>query len=151
MYETCPLSSTNFHLFSPKSKTSVFVCTRASWVLSQMVLMMCASAVAAPSFALEWWHMLSRRAISGARQPPVSKRQPCNPSAAATQWQIKTKQRAPLCLFSLFIVFQSVSFSVTPLLLSLPVTSPAPYAVHHSSAFSSNVPTEPALMDDPLL
>lgn len=93
------------------NKTSVFACIKASWVLSQMVLMTCAPAETASSFVLDWWHMLSYRAINRARQPPVSERHPCNPSATATQWQRQTlnKQRAsfsPHCI--------SICFFLTP-------------------------------------
>lgn len=121
-----------------------------------MVLMTCAPAEAAASFSLDWWHMLSSRAVSGARQPPVSKRHPCNPSAAATQWQTDPKQTESFFLSSLYFnLFLSQPptplhsplclFSVSPCYFSLP------YVVHPSSAFSPNVPTEPDLMDDPLL
>lgn len=118
-------------LCQKREKNREFVFTRASWVLSQMVLMTCAPAEAAPLFALDWWHMLSRRAISRAGTPQCPGETPCNPSTTVSQWQRQTlnKQRVWLCLsLSLFIVFQSVSFSVPPLplFLSLPVTSSSP-------------------------
>lgn len=132
-----------------------FVFTRASWVLSQMVLMTCAPAEAAPLFALDWWHMLSRRAISRARTPQCPGETPCNPSTTVTQWQRQTlnKQRVWLCL-SLSLHCISICFFLSPTPPTVSV-SPCyfflPSVVHPSSAFSPNVPTEADLMDDPLL
>lgn len=52
--QVVPSSSLIFHPLYQKNRTNEFGCTRASWVLSQMVLMTCAPAEAAPSFALDW-------------------------------------------------------------------------------------------------
>lgn len=49
-----PLPPSFFPPPSQKKKTRKFTRTRASWVLSQMVLMTCAPAEAAPSFSLDW-------------------------------------------------------------------------------------------------
>lgn len=128
-------SSPCFPVPSQNNKTSVFACTEASWVLSQMVLMTCAPAETAPSFALDWWHMLRCRAISGAQPPPVSERHPCNPSTVVTQWQRQTlnKQRASFSLHCISICFflsglhpLPPSVAVSPCYFTLPYVHPSP-------------------------